>query len=416
MTTRLLICSILGLSAYGSALADNWPQWRGPDGNGVVAGGEFPTEFSPEKNLAWSVELPGKGSSTPAVYNGKIFLTVPIEDQDSVICLDMQGKKLWTKILGPDRKGQREHKNGSTSNPSPLVDDDHVYVYFQSGRLAALTHDGEKKWETNLQKKWGEDTLWWPLGSSPVLAGANVVVPVIHEGPSYLAAFDRKTGEVAWKTDRNYKTKKETDQAYTTPQLVGDTIVTWGADRLTGHAVADGKLVFECGGFNPEDKAMWRVIASPGLSDGIAVVPYGRTNYVAGVKVGGKGNTTMSHRLWEREGFGADCPSPVAKDGRAYVLTDKGTIHCLDLKTGKDIWDESLPRASAKFYSSPILAGKVLYAGREDGTIFCVELGDDGFELLNEVDLGDSIIAAPVPVDGKLLVRSGKKLFCFSNS
>ena len=367
------------------------------------------------------MELPGKGSSTPAVYGGKIFLTVPIDDHDSVLCYDMEGKQLWEQVLGKDRKGQRVHKNGSTSNPSPVVDSNQIYVYFQSGRLAALTHGGEKKWETNLQDRWGEDTLWWPLGSSPVLAGANVVVPVIQEGKSYLAAFDRKSGEVAWKTDRNYKTQQESDQAYTTPQLAKDedgneVIVTWGADHLTGHAVTDGKLLWECGGFNPEDKGMWRVIASPALSDGIVAVPYGRTNFVAGVKIGGKGNTTMSHRIWEREGFGADCPSPVAKDGRVYILTDRGGIHCLDLKSGEDIWEDDLPRAGAKFYSSPILAGDLLYAGREDGKLFCVRIGDDGFELLGEVELGGSIIAAPVPVDGRLIVRAGKKLLCFSKS
>ncbi|MFT5409269.1 MAG: outer membrane protein assembly factor BamB [Verrucomicrobiales bacterium] len=419
MTTRLLLCSIFGLAAYGTASADNWPQWRGPAGNGVVEGGAFPSKLSLEKNLQWSETLPGKGSSTPAVYDGKIFLTVPIDDQDSILCYSMEGKELWTKVLGKDRKGQRVHKNGSTSNPSPLVDADHVFVYFQSGRLAALTHDGEKKWEVNLQEKWGEDTLWWPLGSSPVLAGDNIVVAVMQEGPSYLVAFNRQTGELAWKTDRTYKTKQESDQSYTTPQLVGDVIVTWGADRLTGHAVKDGKKLWECGGFNPNDEAMWRVISSPAISDGIAVVAYGRTQMIAGVKLGGKGNVTMENRLWEREGkknFGADCPSPVAKDGRAYVLTDRGVIRCLDLKSGEDIWEEELPRSSNKFYSSPILAGDVLYAGREDGTLFSVRLEKEGMALLSEVDLGGSIIAAPVPVDGKLLVRAGKKLFCFSGS
>jgi len=420
MTTRLLFCSIFGFATCGSALADNWPQWRGPDGTGVVPKGDFPTEFSAEKNLAWSIELPGKGSSTPVVFGDKIFLTVPIKNQDSVMCFDLKGKKLWEKTLGKEGKGMREHKNGSTSNPSPVVDADHVYVYFQSGRIAALTHTGEKKWEDNLQDRWGKDTLWWPLGSSPTLAGSNVVVPVIHEGTSYLAAFDRKTGKVAWKTDRNYETKKETDQAYTTPQVVKDgdkdVIVTWGADHLTGHDAKDGKLIWECGGFNPKNEAMWRVIASPGLGEGIAVVPYGRTKFVAAVKIGGKGDITMENRLWEREGFGADCPSPIVKDGRAYVMTDRGVVHCLDLKTGEDIWEEAFPRAGAKFFSSPILAGDLLYAGREDGTIFCARLGKDGMEVLNETDLGESIIAAPVPVDGKLLVRSGKKLFCFSKS
>ncbi|MGI9244156.1 MAG: PQQ-binding-like beta-propeller repeat protein, partial [Verrucomicrobiales bacterium] len=133
MTTRRLFCSILALTACGSAFADNWPQWRGPAGNGVVPAGDFPTDFSLEKNLKWTVELPGKGSSTPAVYGERIYITVPIKDQDSVLCFNLEGKELWKQVLGKDRKGQREHKNGSTSNPSPVVDEDQVYVYFQSG-------------------------------------------------------------------------------------------------------------------------------------------------------------------------------------------------------------------------------------------------------------------------------------------
>ena len=165
--------------------------------------------------------------------------------------------------------------------------------------------------------------------------------------------------------------------------------------------------------FNPDDKAMWRVIASPALSDGIVAVPYGRTKFLAGVKLGGAGDVTGTNRLWEREGLGADCPSPVAHKGKLYLLSDRGVIHCLDLKTGKDIWTEKLPRAGASFYSSPVLAGDILYCGREDGTFFCGKVSERGFKLLHTAKFEDSIIATPIPLDDKLYVRTTKHLYCF---
>jgi outer membrane protein assembly factor BamB len=415
---RLLTACVLvfGLSfAVPLASADNWPQWRGPEATGVAAAGDYPIEFSGDKNVAWKVDLPGPGTSTPAVWNDHVFLTCEIEGQDAVLCLGMDGDERWRRELGPGRAGK--HRNGTGSNPSPVTDGQHVVAYFKSGTVACLDFDGNEVWKVNLQQRYGEDTLWWDLGTSPVLTDDRVIIAVMQAGDSYLVALDLADGEAIWKTPRTYETSEESDQAYTTPRVVRqgskDVIVTWGADHLTGHDAATGKLLWECGGFNPENEGMWRVIASAAVGDRVAVVPYGRGNFLAGVRLGGEGDVTDSHRVWEKQdrGIGTDVPTPIIQDGKVLVLTDAGQIVCRDVDTGDEIWSAELPRNRNKFYASPVLAGDLLYCVREDGTVFVGRVTRDGFELLEENSMGERIFATPVLVDDGLLLRGEQHLF-----
>ncbi len=414
---------VLTLLSSGPVFAKDWPQWRGPHANGVAAPGDYPVTFSHTKNVRWKTPLPGVGSSTPAIWEDHLFLTAGVaEDQadddasrhDAVLAYDLKGAPRWRVLLGQERKGK--HRNGSGSNPSPVTDGKHVFVYFKSGTVAALDFEGKLAWQANLQKLYGEDTLWWDLGSSPVLVGDQLVIPVMHEGESFLVAFDKASGQPNWKTARNYECRRETDQSYTTPIVVGDpgneTIVTWGADHLTGHRAADGKLLWQCGGFNPKNEAMWRVIATPAITNNIALVPYGRAKHLAAVKIGGEGDITEKARLWEKEGFGADVPSPAAKDGTFYLLTDNGWLHALDAATGEAHWEGRLPRSSSKYYASPVMAGEMLYAAREDGMIFTVHVKKDGFTVSGENDMGERIIATPIPIQNQLIIRGAEHLFC----
>lgn len=398
--------------------ADNWPQWRGPDGLSIAAPGDYPTEFSSEKNVEWKVKLPGVGSSTPIVWGDQIFVTSGINGQDGITAYNWQGEQIWQETFGKERAGK--HKNGSGSNPSPITNGEDLIVYYKSGTVASLSLDGKLKWKTNLQERYGEDTLWWDLGTSPVFAGGNIVIAVMQEGDSYVIALDPADGSEVWKVDRTYPVQRETGQSYTTPYVTEidgkETMVIWGADRLTGHDPANGEVIWTCEGFNPEDKPMWRVIASPGFTDGIAVVPFGRTKFTAGVKMGGSGDITESSRLWEREDIGADCPTPVGRDGKVYLLTDRGKIHCIDAATGKDIWNGEIPRAAAKYYSSPILAGDLLYCAREDGMVATVRVSDDGMEVVSLNEMGERLAAVPVPLKGKLLVRGVDHLFCIEST
>lgn len=413
---------IAGLAA-GMVLAvgaDNWPRWNGPQGNGVAGDGDFPVQFGPDRNLAWKAPMPGAGSSTPVVWDQHIFVTGPIEGEDGLIALDWNGDERWRVRLGEQRPGK--HRNGSGSNPSPVTDGERVYVYYKSGTIAAVDFAGKVVWKKNLQEMYGEDTLWWDLGTSPVLAGGRVIVAVMHEGDSYIAALNPFNGNVDWRTPRNFKTPSESDQSYTTPFVWNDgnrdQIVTWGADHVTGHDAADGSLLWTCGGFNPDDKAYWRVIASASASAaaGIAVVPYGRAKHVAGIRPGGEGDVTKSNRLWERDGFGADVPTPVVSGERVYILEDRGEVYCLDLKSGRDQWSQALPRHRSSYYASPVLAGNILFCTREDGMLFVCRVNDEGFEVIAENDLKERVIATPVPVRDRLLIRGENHLFCFASN
>ncbi len=418
-TTAVWTCLLAALLAAPAA-ADNWPNWRGPDQNQTAPGGDYPILLDPAKNAAWQIALPGKGSSTPCVWGDHIFVTCDIDGKDGLLCYDLKGNEKWRKTFGEQRPGK--HRNASGSNPTPVTDGERVFVYYKSGTIAALDFKGNVLWKDNLQERYGKDTLWWDLGTSPVLAGENVVIAVMHEGESYLVAFKQADGEVAWRTLRNYNNARESDQAYTTPIVTeidgAKQIVTWGADHLTGHSL-DGELVWTCGGFNPDNAPMWRVIASHGVSDGHAVVPYGRGDFVAFVKLGGKGDITKQAHiaLVEGRGDGSDVPSPIAVGDRAYLLTDKGKFTCYDIKTGKPLWDKpfELPRAAQKYYSSPVKVGDTFYFAREDGFIFIArELKDgSGLELIATNEMPERQIATIVPVNDHILLRGEKTLYYF---
>jgi outer membrane protein assembly factor BamB len=169
----------------------------------------------------------------------------------------------------------------------------------------------------------------------------------MHEGSSYLLALDQASGKVAWKVDRNYSSGRETPQSYTTPLVIKEgnrtTIVVWGADHLTGHDAETGKLIWSYGGFNPDKRAAWRTIASPVNYQGIVIVPYGRGRYTAAMKTGGSGNMTEKEFLWQKTGIGTDVATPVVSNGKVYILSFNRIIWCLDVLTGNELWQTTLP-------------------------------------------------------------------------
>ncbi len=392
----------------------NWPRWRGPNDNGGAVSGKYPAAFGPKKNVTWKVELPGKGCSTPIVIDGKVIVTAPLDGLDAVLAFDLDGKSLWTTTVDKGRPGK--HRNGSSSNPSPTTDGELVFTYFRSGNLASIDlKSGKLLWKTNLQRSFGGDTLYWDIGTSPVLTKKHVVIAVMHSGESYLVAFDKRSGQLAWRVPRNYKTPVEGDHSYATPILIQhkdkDAILVWGAEHLTIHDPADGKMLYECGGFNPNKTRNWVQVASPVVVDGIAVIPYGRGSRMAGIKLDGTGEVTSTHRLWTREDTGSFVPSPAASGGTVYLVRDGGEIISVDPKTGKTLSQGKFPRHRAKFYSSPSVADGKIYAAREDGVVLVADI-NKGFELLAENDMGERVIASPVPVDGRLFIRGERHLFC----
>ena len=394
----------------------DWLKWRGPADAGSIEGGSYPAQL--KDRVAWKVKLPGKGCSTPIVLNNTIYVTAPSGGKDALLAIDLDGKTLWTTTFGEEFAGK--HRNGSGCNPSPVTDGSAIYVNFKSGTLAAVELDGKIRWQTNLVERYGKDTLYWDHGTSPVLSEKHVVMARMHQGESWLAAFDKQSGELAWKEARNFDTPRECDHGYATPLVIQhhgkESILVWGAQHVTIHNADDGKAVWTCGNFNPDQNSLWPSIATPVIVDGTAVIAYGRNDRgiprLHGVRLDGTGDVTSTNHAWQRDDIGTFVPSPVAYQGRVYLVRDKGEVECIAPKTGDSIWSERFPKGRDKFYGSPLIAGDKLYAPREDGHVFVADISGNKFKLLSENDMGESIIGSPVPVGGKLLLRGIEHLYC----
>ncbi len=409
---RLALTLLLSFVATTAVAAEAWPSWRGPTQNGVAAGKSYPATWSGSENLKWKIALPGKGSSSPIVWEDRIVITYGIDGQNAVGCFDRQGQQLWQKTLGKEVPGKNKKATGS--NPSPVTDGEHIFAYFKSGDLAAFDFDGKVVWQMNLQKEYGEDTLWWDLGTSPVLTKDNVVVAVMQTGPSYLVALNKKSGKVAWKQDRNLGAPEEAAQAYSTPVVFDhegqEQIVVLGADHVTCHTAVDGKELWRVGGLNPTQHKYFRSISGPVVDSGIVVAPYARGATITGIKLGGSGDVTKTHIVWTRDDLGADVPTPAATAGKAYICTDKGNVVCIDVKTGKTEWSVETEKNRNAYSGSPILAGGKVYVTREDAKVFVVDTAEKKLASANEIE-GELAVATPAFVDGTILLRTLEHLY-----
>jgi outer membrane protein assembly factor BamB len=394
--------------------AGNWANWRGPHCNGVADGTGYPTEWSDSRNLAWKVELPGRGSSTPIVWDDHIFLTCGIDGKNTILDYDLNGKERWRQTIGTERPGK--HKKASGANSSCVTDGRYVYTYFKSGDLASFDFTGKILWTVNLQEKFGADTLWWDLGTSPVLTKNHCVVAVMQTGESYLVAFDKVTGNVAWKVDRNLNAPKEAAQSYSTPVVVTENgqevLIVLGADHVTAHRADNGAEIWRVGGLNPTHHEFFRSIASPAFLDGIVIAPYGRGDTVTAIKIGGQGDVTATNVVWQKKGDGSDVPTPAAANGKVYILSDKGLLTCMEIASGKKLWSGQTEKHRLGFSSSPVLADGKIYITREDGKTFVLAQGDE-FKIVAENELdGSQTLASPVFVNGRILLRSDTHLYC----
>lgn len=402
------VLAALSASQFAASLsAEDWPHWRGPLQNGVAAGSGFPVKWSEEENIAWKVSLPGWGTSTPAFVGGRIFVTCADDSTNWLICLNRDGKKLWEQKLGQSA-GNRNRK-ASGANPSPVADAQHVFAYFRSGDLACLTHDGQLVWKTNLQGRYGRDSLGWDLGTSPVLTKDFVTVAVMHRGPSYVVALSKQDGDEAWKTSRDLDAPAEANDSYTTPLVMThegqETLVVLGADHVTGYSTEDGVERWRYGTLNPDQQGNFRSISSPVVAGELIVAPYSRGRSLTAITQGSE-----PREAWHTYSS-ADVPTPTVHDGLIYICGDRGDITCLDGASGEERWSQRLPRSRYGFSSSPVIAAGNLYATREDGTTFVLQLGMEP-ELIATNELRENTYATPVFADGSVFIRTSDYLFC----
>ncbi|MCU0708608.1 MAG: PQQ-binding-like beta-propeller repeat protein [Pirellula sp.] len=391
----------------------SWPTWRGPNGNGTALDGRYPTAWNEKSGIRWKLPLEGRGASTPIELNGLLILTLGANEENVVLAVDRDGKIAWQQKVGKEKPGK--HAKASGANSSAVTDGTRIFAYFKSGDLACLDDAGKVLWKTNIQSRYGEDSLWWDLGTSPIVTDQCVIITVMQTGPSFLVALDKQTGQEVWKADRWLDVREEANQSYTTPTMMQIdgvwVIVTLGADHVTAHGAENGKLLWKLGGFNPDNDGYFRSIASPVVAGDIVLCPYARGSTLTAVR--SQVSLPDSERVAWRADFGSDVPTPTVYEGRAYLLSDKGVVTCMDPKSGAILWKESLPKSNKAYSSSPLIAGDHMYCTREDSVTFVLGgIRGDAPKLVSQNDLDGFSVASPVAIDGRIYLRTYEALYC----
>ena len=404
------------LLAPQSGEAGDWGSWRGPTSNGISNEKDVPTAWSPEKNVAWRVDLPGPSGATPVVWGDQIFLPSVDREDLLLICLGTDGKEQWRRKVGEGNKDVRGDE-GNSAAPAPITDGKHVWSFMGTGRLACFTISGEPVWDADLQERYGRFKIQFGMSATPVLHQGKLYVQLIHgDGnaatqEAKVVAMDANTGQHLWKSDRVTGASRENEHSYASPMLYdfgGNTfLLTHGGDYTVAYDLENGAEIWRLGGLNPqgtEYHPTLRFVASPAAAEGIVICPTAKNGPVFAVAADRKGDLTDTDAvLWVRDKNTPDVPSPVIHGGLVYLCRENGVLLVLDQKTGEEIYMERTH--SDRHRASPILADGHLYLTARDGTISVVKTGRK-FEMVAQNRLGEAMSSSPVVANGTLYLRT----------
>jgi len=407
---------LLILSLTGLVRAENWPQWRGPNGDGISKETNLPTKWSATENVAWSLPLPGMGGSTPIVWGKRIFLTSADQNNDLwLLCASTEGKELWRRKLGNVRF-RTFNQEGNGASASPSTDGKHIWAFVGSGDFACFDLDGKEVWKFNAQERYGKFMIQFGMHTSPVLYGDRFYLQLIHSGGAWVIALDKNTGETVWKVARESDGVAECEHSYASPCIwhQGDKayLITHGNDYSIAHRLDDGKEIWRVGDLNPKNRynRTLRFVASPVAVDDLIVVPSAKNGPVVGVKPSATGmiRSGSPGEQWRIPNNTPDVPSPLVHEGLVYLCRENGLLICLDAKTGEQLYAESLHKQ--RYRASPVYADGKIYLTARDGVISVVKAGRK-FELLAVNRMNDDISASPVIADGRIYLRGFKALY-----
>jgi len=387
----------------------------------------LPTTWSLEKNIRWQTRLPSWSGGTPIVWGNRVFLTsaspaMTEEEKEPggkellLLCLSKEdGNELWRAKLDEGNRLYRKHNNTSSS---PVTDGTHVWAVTGTGKVTALTVDGETVWMRDLQEEYGAFGLLFGYASSPLLHSGTLVIQVLHgmrtDDPSYVLALNSLTGEVVWRRERPTDAVNESPDSYTTPALLehaGRTeIVVTGGDYVTGHDPETGVEVWRTGGLNPNGAGNYRIVGSPVVVDGMIYAPTRKRPLLA--LAAGGADAMADAVVWRYDGPGApDVPTPACDGKYFYMLDDRGKVTCLNARSGEVVWG---PEGTARgvVSASPLLADGKLYLLNEDAVTTVVSAGP-AFRILatNELD-GTYTLSSPIVSGSQLFIRTATHLYC----
>ncbi|MCX7701331.1 MAG: PQQ-binding-like beta-propeller repeat protein [Gemmataceae bacterium] len=385
----------------GSLVAGDWPQFRGPNGRAIADDVSVPTRWSltPDKreNIRWVAELPGRGLSSVVVADGRVYVTAcdgPDQTKLITLCFDARsGKKLWQRsILATG--GTNCHPKTCMAAPTPVTDGKHVFALFATADLVAYDRDGNLLWYRSLTGDYPSITNQVGMASSPILAQGRVIVPMDNSGESFLAAVDAQTGKNVWRIDR------PRDINWVTPLLRGDEIIFQNPEELVAYDVASGERRWSFAEGRRSE------IPSPILGPGGEILSPG--SELIAVEPSKPGETPRVR--WKSSRLrGAAHPTPLVYRNRVFALNGSFVLQCGDATTGKHVWDL---RLKGPISASPVAANGRVYVVNEQGQTFVIRFDDKegSIEATNHVN--EEILATPAIADGAIFLRSDKKLIC----
>ena len=392
-----------------TAQGGNWPAWRGPNGTGVSDEKDVPLEWSKEKNVAWKVDMPGEGNSTPAIWGQRVFVTCASDGgrMRSLMCYNRtDGKQLWAKTVAY-RTAEKTHKTNPYCSSSPVTDGKLVIVWHGSAGMFCYDMEGNEQWKEDL----GEFEHIWGNAASPVIYQDSVI---LNAGPgmrTFLVCLNKRTGKQLWRRTIDDATSRKFDEfrgSWSTPVLFQqdgqDLMALSMPKRLIAFDPTSGETVWTSAGLS------LLAYTSPLVSDDTVVGMSGYHGPAIAVRVGGKGDVTETHRLWlhdkknpQRVGSG------VIADGHIYILNENGVAWCLDLKTGEKKWEE---RLGGRAWGSMSHVDGKLYVSNQDGTTYVLEASPEDCKVLAENRLDELTRASHAFSDGQVFVRTYQHLWC----
>ncbi len=402
-TIALTLTTIHAISAEA-----DWPEFRGKTGQGISAASGVPLKWGVAENIAWKIEIPGKGWSSPVVAAGNIYLTTAIGESQSgatlhALCLDAKsGKLLWNTEIFNAGSGATSamHKKNSLASPTPIVTADRLFVHFGHMGTAALDLTGKIVWkQTSLAYEINHGN-----GGSPALADGMLFINYDAVNDPYLAALDAATGAVRWKIPRDTPAKKKF--SFSTPLVIGTQVISPASGLVGGYDAKTGK-------------EQWRVtygegysvVPRPVFADGKVFVSSSFDKpIVKAIKLeGATGDVTETHVPWTLGKGAPHTASMIISGDHIFLVSDAGIATCADYRTGNVVWTERLP---GNYSASPVLAENRLYFLNETGTTTIVRPSAK-FEILATNAIDEPTLASPAVVDGAILIRSEKHLWRF---
>ncbi len=408
----MLYPTLLLLALTAADTNANWPQFRGPTGDGhAIATNVAPTTWSEQKNVAWKIAIDGFGHSSPVALGSQAWLTTATEKGEGLQfwawAIDLKsGRVIHKLLLFESAEPQPIHKLSSNASPTPVLEKDRVYIHFGSyGTACVDTTSGKVLWKRQdlvVNHRHGP-------ASSPILVDDLLIVHFDGYDRQFVVAFDKKTGETRWrkKRDIDYGSKNgERMKAFCTPLLV----------KSNGRRELISTAAMAAIAYDPTNgKELWRIrfmgdsaTARPVVGNGLVYIS---TACVFGqlwaVRPGGEGNVTDSHVTWRLSRGVPQRPSPLFHDGLLYLMEDKGVMSCLDSATGKVVWKE---RLGGNYAASPIMADGRIYVVSEEGKTTVIKPGRE-YRILATNTLEKGCNASPAVISDGLLLRTATHLY-----